>query len=638
MIKPRTQQFLACSLLALPLVALVVFSSGCGGGSRGVAQNESESTTLEEEVNYLNQAMAYVTSLERFDLASYHERVSGNLNDWLSSIEAPSDWEPDPLVQTLPEEFLQSDDLKRLSSFQLLPDDVHYLQEVSWAASVSEWVVAQDRFVEFRYLFGKLLSGLDDATKQSLSGSQQQLTDVLKLAHPNLSHDEAVEMTQALLLFDWTVRNVQLAESLEPTAEVIAATSLILDSSLSLPQRGVPGPGYTQYVEQTLRYGRGDALQRARVFIALARQLELDAFVLAVEDPSDKSLEPWLVAVEIGGQAYLFDTRLGLPIVGFDSNKVVSLSELLASPQMLRTFDLTAQESTADDTRYPMERLQLGNLIALIDAAPESLSLRMETIESSLTGESRLRLSFQPSLQAKRIEGLDGIKRVQLWELPIETLQFRNIFERRVSENYEPVMRTYFQKEGFYDHYLPLQTARHRQLLGLIEKDGEDESAGAKQLLFDERKSDEEINELDTNRAYQFELGIDRMGTLSVDQKNMMIGVYKDMLKMVRAQATYWLGLCHMETQNPSNAANWLTRVENEDQRKLWAGGMTYNLGRCYESMLDYKRAIEWYRKDTSAQRNGNLLRARWLQALLDESPSLKKAPATSNQLPTVGR
>ena len=105
----------------------------------------------------------------------------------------------------------------------------------------------------------------------------------------------------------------------------------------------------------------------------------------------------------------------------------------------------------------------------------------------------------------------------------------------------------------------------------------------------------------------------------------MLIIAYKDILQDLRAQATYWLGLCHLETQNPSNASNWLTRVEQEDEKQLFTGPTQYNLARCHEALIDYDEAIKWYEKDESIQKNGSLLRARFLKRQQDASDSTQE-------------
>ena len=59
-------------------------------------------------------------------------------------------------------------------------------------------------------------------------------------------------------------------------------------------------------------YGRGDYAERAKLMMLMLRQMEIDSVLLTVGETA----KPWAVAVSIGKEYYLFDTKLGLPIPG----------------------------------------------------------------------------------------------------------------------------------------------------------------------------------------------------------------------------------------------------------------------------------------------------------------------------------
>ncbi len=74
--------------------------------------------------------------------------------------------------------------------------------------------------------------------------------------------EEVDDVSRATRLFDWTVRNIQLE-----------------------PDRPDPAsPHFMKRPSETLIFGTGTALERAWVFILLARQQGLDAVMLAVDD------------------------------------------------------------------------------------------------------------------------------------------------------------------------------------------------------------------------------------------------------------------------------------------------------------------------------------------------------------------
>jgi hypothetical protein len=91
-----------------------------------------------------------------------------------------------------------------------------------------------------------------------------------------------IERAQAAL--DWTVRTVILLDSPNPAAPPVFVA---------------------------LR-GFGNGLERTYVFLALLRQLDLDAALIG--DPSGQSSGIWGVAVRTDDGVYVFDARLGLPL------------------------------------------------------------------------------------------------------------------------------------------------------------------------------------------------------------------------------------------------------------------------------------------------------------------------------------
>ena len=97
-----------------------------------------------------------------------------------------------------------------------------------------------------------------------------------------------IERAQAAL--DWTVRTVILVDSPNPAAP----------------------PAFV-----ALR-GSGNGLERTYVFLALLRQLDLDAALIG--DPSAQPSGIWGVAVRTDDGVYVFDARLGLPLQASNGN------------------------------------------------------------------------------------------------------------------------------------------------------------------------------------------------------------------------------------------------------------------------------------------------------------------------------
>jgi hypothetical protein len=141
------------------------------------------------------------------------------------------------------------------------------------------------------------------------------LRDISKTARA----DKFADIEVAEQLFDWTVRNIRL----QPPAS---------------------GSEVRHRPFETLLLGRGTAIERAWVFILLARQQGLDVVQLGIAASEGGGVRPWLPALLSGDQLYLFDAELGLPIPGPKPASLATLAEHLADPQHLRNHEQGAHE------------------------------------------------------------------------------------------------------------------------------------------------------------------------------------------------------------------------------------------------------------------------------------------------------
>ena len=222
--------------------------------------------------------------------------------------------------------------------------------------------------------------------------------------------DALDDLTRAKNLFAWTIRNIQLELDDEHRAPLFPWESLF--------------------------FGRGTAMERAWVFILLARQQGLEAAVLGLADESgepagerNKPVKQWCVAVLIDGNAYLFDPFLGLPIpakggVRRDGEgrleiEPATLAEILADASLLKRLDVDAKKT------YPVKAADLKNLVALVEASPAALSYRMKLIESHLAGKQKMALTVSATEQAGRWKAISGIGAAEIWRLPYETIARR---------------------------------------------------------------------------------------------------------------------------------------------------------------------------------------------------------------------
>ncbi len=117
---------------------------------------------------------------------------------------------------------------------------------------------------------------------------------------------------------------------------------------------------------------------RSRVFLALLDQLELPGCMVAYREETGKDDSgqpivrdvPWIPGVLIGGEVYLFDTRLGLPVPG-RAGGTATLREVLANPALL------GEAFSAPDAPYDVGKDRLKQVLVLVPSSLSALSPRM---------------------------------------------------------------------------------------------------------------------------------------------------------------------------------------------------------------------------------------------------------------------
>jgi len=488
-------------------------------------------------------------------------QIVDRLNHWVQGQSLPADWQPDPMLRELPEPLARLPLVQQIARKQFVPYDGYVLQEALWLREVAARVRGE-------------------------------------------THDE---LAAAERLFDWTVRNIQL--------------------EIPRPDR------LPQLPWETLFFGRGTALERAWVFVLLARQEHLDAFLLGVPEPGDAEApvaRPWWVGVLIEGKVYLFEPALGLPIpaahgLGLSEDgtlhiRPATLGELTADESLLRRLDLEPGDP------YPLRAEELGRLVAFVEAAPWNLSARMQLLESHLAGEHALKLVASPSAQARRLRQCERIAQVRLWRRPFEVLM------RRQAASRDEVRRALLAWLHYYttwpwDSPHTLARARVLHLKGRFE--GDHGAIKAYQVL---RLSEEQLEQIRREMLKLVKTMAEQQKQPGASAAGQPIGAIPDpqtaarevelrieLLRQVKLDATYWLGIVVFEQGNYEAAIDWFSeRTLAPAPEGPWAFGAHYNLGRAYEAAGRPREAISEYLANTNSPSHyGEFLRARWLDQLL---------------------
>lgn len=548
------------------------------------------STTPERD--YFDVARDYLAKLDDFDPKQGMVQTAYYLNRWIAGSDDEVAWQVDPMIAELPTELRTIPPVESLDKREFTVEDVKYLRQASWARSISKWVAQRS----------------DDP----------DLAPWLKRLEKDRGEQHAYEVALAARLFDWTVRNIQLAPLLPFPGQVAGpAGGGGAATGVSPIQQATPGPGYTAFPWQTLIYGQGDAWQRARVFMLLCRQQQIDTVMLALDDVrSSPRPRPWLPAVLIDDDLYLFDTALGLPIRGPGGSGIATLAQVRQDAGILRALDV------GTEMRYAEADADWGQLVALLDASPEALSYRMKALELKAAAGEPLFVAVTAEELAKRLKDRAGLAAVDLWRIPFQAWVYRGALAARAKEDPE-AMRRLLYDEMILENVHPLAQGRVQYFRGNFEKTTD--NPGAKGYFVEARVPNKIIGQIGTSREVQASLGIVR--TRENDQEwQYRLQVAQGMATGIKQTATYWLGLIHYETDHYETAIEWLKRRSLESSEdNPWKPGSRYNLSRVYEALGDLETARKTLLLDDSPQKHGNLLLARYLRERMERQP--KSAP-----------
>lgn len=579
-------------IFAAVVGCLVPFLAGCEKPAAKKREGATRAVEMKQpQRDHFDIALESLRQRDEHSLEREARQVTYHLNSWIENQPADQRWFADRrMVKTLPLETRTAPGFDKMVSDRSLallefrPSDVLFLEEARWLKGISHWVsqLPDDKS------FSDWLSTTD------LSGAP---SDQLAICYK---------------LFDWTVRNIQLDELLPYPKKTTAGPTANRGNedptqSWPPPMRAIPGPGYQYYPWHVLQYGHGDMLQRARVFILLCRQLGIDAVMLGIDTKSGRPT-PWLPAVLLADQLYLFDTQLGIPIPTSDGQGVATLAQVIADPKILENLDVGSKY------KYPVRGQDLKEVVAMIDTTPEYLSQRMKVLEVNLNAESQMVLTTSPTGTKRKLESCEGVKDVRLWAVPFETAMYQGSFQMLLQQD-EQANQQEFLRHGIFLGLTELAKGRRKHLLG--EFGSTDTSKGATARYIESRLANASLENLDSSEKAKMQLGIRRQKGMSEFAWSNLLQREKTLRVQAKQNASYFLGLIHFEKGNYDVASKWFTtRTLDAYPDGPWTEGARCNLARCNEAMGNLEEARRLYQIDESPQRHGSLLRARRLEQL----------------------
>jgi len=544
-------------------------AGGCGSrppavanaGRRANAADAGRTGASPTRDKMLAGALTVLDRLDDFDQARGLDLVFDRLNQWSQGVDGGADdWRAEALLDSLPESLRGPAALGALESRAFTREgDVAFLRDQRWLADIAR-------------------------------GARGSAVDDLAVAEN---------------LFRWVVRSLALVG--DPPMVPTAAN-----------------PGTRWFLPgEVLLAGRASGPQRAWIFLDLLRQAGLDAVMLATSDRSTGALRPWVPAVIVDGEAYLFEPTYGMPIPGPDSTGIATVRQAASDPSVLGSLSLP-------DRPYPLQAGDMRSLAALVAADPWSLARRTWRLDRHLRTARDMRIAVDASRVAEVAQAAINVAdgpgdadsdspgeataaktvpgpMVGLWEFPWETLARRQsdaaavkvAVRRELAPLELPVLRS---AEAVADKapLRPLFAARLREFRG--ELDG---PAGAKAAYMAARPGRDAL-----------QAALEGVPQAQADAISVL---YRQM----KEDATYWLGVLTLAEGDDATAAEYLGRMTLEaapDSR--WADAARVNLAQALIGLGRPAEAESLLRADLSPQRFGSRLLAARLAASSERVPT----------------
>ncbi len=564
----------------LPLALGILVAGGCQRKQRdrsdAISQALSEAKTKTDD---LRKAMRHLAMMTPGNSQNISKELRLELNTWLSTIDTSQpNYSTPQLLSSFPASELAAVGCESPKEMQFGYWDADYLYECRRMQQLSQWIV------DFP-IRDNLLEPIIDKKCQALDPQA------------------ALQLREAYQLFDWTIRNVTLVG--EPSSSVEQMTR---DARFPLSDSGV-GYGYLPW--QSLLFSRGDFVERGRVFNALARQRNIVSFWISVGAGPEAAGNLFAVGVLIADQIYLFEPKLGLPILEPDRMELASLTEVQENPRILRRLDLAGQFD------YAFESKDIQSIQFLLDLPPCAASLRMQLLEQSLIGDERMVVYSNVDAMRTRLLEVFPKASVSMWWTPLMAQHQAASIQQRLLDT-TPFSLNYMALHGVWLLKTPASEGRLMHLAGEFENTLD--RRGALATYMDSRVDDESIRRLAYDPNVQKELGVPRRPEDSREAFEQRLAQAQVLFARSKVDAAFLLAQLHFDRGNYEAAENWFKkRVVDVASAEQWHAAGWYALARAYQQQgkLDEAEAALTHLETSllaNPQEPGNRLRLRMLR------------------------
>ncbi len=579
----KTQNWLSrVACIAITLLSLTC-QSGCRRSQRGdraavidqaIQAKKNKSDNLRDAMRYLKQ----VTPSTREKVA---KEVLVQLNTWIENVPKENfQYSTPALYQQAPADWASRPEVNNPAQLTFDTWDVDYLFQCKMMRTLADWVVAipvRDR------MFQPSIDGL----KSTLHAS------------------EAAKFEEAFKLFDWTVRNIALRGAATDVGK------LALDPRGPLREASV---GCTKLPWETLLYSEGDFVERGRVFTALAHQRGIDTVWISINGTATSPGYLWAIGVPIGGQLYLFESKLGMPVVDPDTLAFATLRDARKNDRILARLDLPGQFD------YAVNPGDLASVALLIDALPTSLSARMKVLEKSLLGADRMSLFVDSDSITASVRKAHPDDPVVLWHTPLIARDFAAQI-REALRTPSQAAAQYISAYGVWLFETLAAKARFQHLRGNFESTLDEE--GALSIYMKCRVDNETIGKIAYDPDVQKQFGIVKEDSDTKESFEAKVRQSQMFCAIAKVDASFLLAQLHYDRGNFDSSVNWLEKRILTDQRaEKWHAASRFLLARAEIEQEHNDKAEESLIFQPSPQEAGNRLRLRILR---------REKPAASN-------
>jgi hypothetical protein len=578
----HTQRWLSLVVLAALSLGAIISQTGCRRTQRSdrAAVIDQAIQAKKTKSDNLRDALRYLKQLTPVTRDKVTKEVLVQLNTWIENVPKENFQYTTPaLYQPLPADWASRPDVNNPAQLTFDAWDVDYLFQCKLMRNLADWIIATP-------VRDRLLQPSIDGLKSKLDANA------------------AAKFEEAYKLFDWTVRNISLVGAAKDVEK------LTLDPRGPLRE---PPIGCSKLPWETVLYSEGDFVERGRVFTALAHQRGIDTVWVSINGTATSPGYLWAIGVPIAGQLYLFESKLGMPIVDPDTLAFATLKDARENERILARLDLPGQFD------YVVNPGDLASVALLVDALPTSMSARMKVLEKSLLGSDRMNLFVDSDALATAIRKSYPNDPIVLWQTPL--------LARDIAAQIREMLRTpsqaaaqYINAYGVWFLETPAAQARFRHLKGTFESTDDEE--GALTIYMKCRVDDETIGKMGYDPDLQKEYGITKDISDTKESFEAKVRQSQMLYAVAKVDANFLLAQLHYDRGNFEATVNWLEKRILPDKRaEKWHAASSYLLARAKIELGQNDLAEEKLIFQPSPQEPGNRLRLRILRR---EKPATK--------------